>query len=173
MPGRLRIAKLEALGGTLGLTLCPGRTIRGLTGMPPRDLDADLAVIVEEGFDRAGVLLEDHELDRFAPRLLEAYAERGIQVHRHPIVDADIPSDTVAFRAFVNELAGHLRQGERVLVHCRGGLGRAGLVSACLLTLDGRLPGQAIAEVRAARPGAVETVGQERFVAEFAEPSAS
>ena len=170
---RLRIATLGVLGGTLGITLCPGRQIVGLSGMPPRDLEADLDVVVEEGYGHVGVLLEDHELEGFASRLLEAYAARGIQVHRHPIVDGSVPVDMTAFSAFVAELADLLRKGERVLVHCRGGLGRAGLTAAALRTLDGRQAGQAIEDVRVVRPWAVETREQERFVAEFAEAVAS
>ena len=50
-----------------------------------------------------------------------------------------------------------LRAGERVLVHCRGGLGRAGAVAARLLIEFGATPVTAIAQVRAARPRAIET----------------
>lgn len=163
---------LDVLGSTLGLTLCPGRQVTGLSSMPPRDLEADLDVVAEEEFGHAGVLLEDHELASFAPQLLDAYAHRGIQVHRHPIVDVSIPADMTAFRRFVDELAQLLRNGERVLVHCRGGLGRAGLVSACLLTLDGRAPRAAMEEVRAVRSGAIENEAQEQFVDQFAESAA-
>ena len=45
--------------------------------------------------------------------------------------------------------------------HCRGGLGRAGMISARLLVESGVEPEVAIAKVRAARPGAIETREQE------------
>jgi len=54
--------------------------------------------------------------------------------------------------------------GERVLVHCRGGVGRAGTVAALMLVECGESPAIAIQRVRAARPGAIETAGQERWV---------
>jgi ADP-ribosyl-[dinitrogen reductase] hydrolase len=57
-----------------------------------------------------------------------------------------------------------LDKGQNVLVHCRGGLGRAGMVSARLLVESGVEPGVAIARVRAARPGAIETPEQEVWV---------
>jgi ADP-ribosyl-[dinitrogen reductase] hydrolase len=54
--------------------------------------------------------------------------------------------------------------GGRVLVHCRGGLGRAGTVAACLLVELGVAPQDAIRRVRAARPNAIETAAQERYI---------
>jgi protein-tyrosine phosphatase len=57
-----------------------------------------------------------------------------------------------------------LRWGSRVLVHCRGGLGRAGTVSARLLVELGVPPVEAIRQVRRVRVGAIETAAQERYV---------
>lgn len=54
-----------------------------------------------------------------------------------------------------------------MLVHCRGGLGRAGTVAAALLIELGETPREALRKVRAARPGAVETRGQERYIAAY------
>ena len=57
-----------------------------------------------------------------------------------------------------------LKEGRRVLVHCRGGLGRAGTVSARMLVELGMAPAEAVLTVRQARPGAIETLQQERHV---------
>ena len=43
-------------------------------------------------------------------------------------------------------------------------LGRGGTIAARLLVELGVKPDKAIADVRTARPGAIETPGQERFV---------
>lgn len=59
-----------------------------------------------------------------------------------------------------------LLTGERLVVHCKGGLGRAGTI-ACLLLLDsGAVTGadEAMDRVRAVRPGAIETPEQEVFL---------
>ena len=53
-----------------------------------------------------------------------------------------------------------LRSGGDVLVHCKGGLGRAGMIAARLLVELGMAPEQAIREVRRARKGAIETPSQ-------------
>jgi protein-tyrosine phosphatase len=49
-------------------------------------------------------------------------------------------------------------------MHCRGGLGRAGMISARLLVESGVEPTAAMERVRAARPGAIETPRQEEWV---------
>ena len=51
-----------------------------------------------------------------------------------------------------------------MLVHCRGGLGRAGTVGAILLVAMGESPDVAIRKVREVRPGAIETKDQEDYV---------
>jgi ADP-ribosyl-[dinitrogen reductase] hydrolase len=62
------------------------------------------------------------------------------------------------------ELRSILRRRLDVLVHCRGGLGRAGTIAARLLVELGMEPIKAIASVRAVRPGAIETTEQEKFI---------
>jgi ADP-ribosyl-[dinitrogen reductase] hydrolase len=61
-------------------------------------------------------------------------------------------------------LRARLRAGFNILIHCKGGLGRAGMIAARLLTELGVPPSQAIANTRNARPGAIETAAQEAFV---------
>jgi ADP-ribosyl-[dinitrogen reductase] hydrolase len=57
-----------------------------------------------------------------------------------------------------------LQHGGRVVVHCRGGLGRAGTVAARMLVELGSTPQEAIRRVRASRRGAIETPAQEAYV---------
>lgn len=47
-----------------------------------------------------------------------------------------------------------------MLVHCKGGLGRAGMIAARLLVELGMPPDTAIRQVRLARRGAIETPAQ-------------
>ena len=54
-----------------------------------------------------------------------------------------------------------------MVVHCKGGLGRAGTVAALMLVELGMAPDEAIRTVRAARKGAIETREQERYIREW------
>jgi ADP-ribosyl-[dinitrogen reductase] hydrolase len=59
-----------------------------------------------------------------------------------------------------------LRAGKRLVVHCKDGLGRAGTI-ACLILLDSGVvtdADEAMARVRTVRPGAIETLAQEKFL---------
>jgi ADP-ribosyl-[dinitrogen reductase] hydrolase len=61
-------------------------------------------------------------------------------------------------------LRARLAQGFDVVVHCKGGLGRAGTIAARLMIELGEDPGRAVEKVRAARPGAIETRTQLEYV---------
>ena len=115
-------------------------------------------------------LIEQHELEQLnIASLVSAANERGISVHRSAIVDHSIP--TLEQAAHIVELTLMLANaGRHVVFHCWRGLGRAGTLAACTLLRLGHTPQQAIAEVRAVRPGALETPEQERFVEQFHNP---
>jgi len=82
--------------------------------------------------------------------------------------DFRLPTDPAQLRAVLQEVW-ERAAGERVEVACHGGTGRTGTALACLAVLDGVLPADAVAFVRARyRPRAVETRAQARFVARFA-----
>jgi len=59
------------------------------------------------------------------------------------------------------------RAGENVAIHCRGGLGRTGLIAACCLVALGQGARESMARVRKARANAVETPEQEDWMEEF------
>jgi atypical dual specificity phosphatase len=58
--------------------------------------------------------------------------------------------------------------GERVAIHCAAGLGRSGTVAACYLVELGLDWSTAVENIRAARPGAIETAEQLAAVAAYA-----
>lgn len=53
-----------------------------------------------------------------------------------------------------------LRNGGKVLAHCRGGCGRSGMAVLRLMVELGEAPDVALARLRDARPCAVETQAQ-------------
>jgi ADP-ribosyl-[dinitrogen reductase] hydrolase len=83
-----------------------------------------------------------------------------------PICDVSTPGKKfeAEWPATSESLRAILKKGQNILVHCRGGLGRAGMISARLLVEHGVEPEEAIAHVRAVRPDAIETREQENWV---------
>jgi ADP-ribosyl-[dinitrogen reductase] hydrolase len=166
----LRIDALAAggAGGQIGITLCPGKQAPSATGPSwQRDLDTDLDLIKSWNTAALLSLIEDHEFSLLGVAELGQRARaRGMQWFHLPIRDGHAPDARfdAAWAGSGPELLQHLRGGRRVVVHCRGGLGRAGTVSARLLVELGVQPDVAMRKVRLARPGAIETLAQERYV---------
>jgi protein-tyrosine phosphatase len=157
-------------GGPVGVTFAPGKIQPGaMTGAWNRSLEADLDQLARvHQVDLLVSFVEDHELETLRiPDLVRRGAARGLRVRRFPIVDGGVPG-LDAMVELQAEVAAARARGERVAFHCKGGLGRAGTGAACCLVFAGVSPASAIARVRAARPGAVETTAQERFIEEYA-----
>lgn len=171
----LRIDGVQtSAGGRIGLTFCPGKhQTDAMTGSWARDMRLDIDAICAWGASVVVTLMPQDELDSVqAGSLGQAIRERGITWFHLPITD--VQTSTQVWEeawALVSPLLWKLlNAGGQVLVHCKGGLGRAGTVAAMLLVEDGEEPGRAIARVRAARPGSLETSAQERYVEAHANP---
>ena len=154
--------------GRIGLTFCPGKYDPcAKTGAWDRNLARDLDTIRNWGAAAVVTLLETQEMRLLrVERLGEEVARRHMLWFHLPIVDVSIPDAQFEQKWDVagRELRSMLRKKLDVLVHCRGGLGRAGTIGARLLIELGVEPNTAIANVRAVRPGAIETSEQENYV---------
>ena len=167
-PLRIATVPFGAAGGLVGLTIAPGKQQPdGATAAHRRDLDADLDAVAAWNAAAVVTLMETHELDTLGIAALGAgVRRRHMEWHHWPIVDYQVPD--AAFMADWPARSGMLRgllaRGCRVLVHCKGGLGRSGSVAARLLVEDGGSAEAVIAAVRGARPGAIETTAQATWV---------
>jgi ADP-ribosyl-[dinitrogen reductase] hydrolase len=154
--------------GRIGITFCPGKyDPRAMTGSWDRDLEIDLDAIRDWGAGAVVTLLVPEELTLLrVEHLGTEVARRRMQWFHLPIDDVSVPDEAFEQKWTVDgaKLRAMLRGGADIVVHCRGGLGRAGTIAARLLIELGAEPAVAIAQVRAARPGAIETAGQEAFV---------
>jgi protein-tyrosine phosphatase len=150
--------------GCLGLTTCPGK--KDLYKWN-RDLEEDLSVIRKWGASTVVTLIEPHEFELLkVGRLGELIEKLGMRWIHLPIRDVDVPDERFenGWAEAGPEIHQRIQAGEKILIHCRGGLGRTGLVAGMILVERGCAPRDAIQKVRAARRGAIETVAQECYV---------
>ena len=158
--------------GRLDMTFAPGMWAESVRGRWERDLAADLRALEEEyETDVLVSLMEDHEYHGYQiPELLEQDRLGGVEILRFAIQDMGVPreAESERFETTIREIVQRLEQGQNVVVHCRGGLGRTGTVAACVLVALGKHSAdEAIAVVREARKGTVQTREQEDFVRLF------
>jgi hypothetical protein len=159
--------------GRVGMTFCPGkRQQASMTGGWERDLGTDLDALFEWGARVLVSLMEPEELRAVGvppQELAREAATRGIEWVNLSIVDGSIPGEAALeqWRSLAPSLHELLEEGGSVVFHCLGGLGRTGTMAACLLIESGLAPADAIAAVRAARPGTIENASQEEFVLRY------
>lgn len=166
----LQIAEVTApaASGAIGVTFCPGKKQRdAMSGAWDRDLGLDLDAIKAWGATTIVTLVEERELAELqVPGIDRKAAIRGMEWLHMPITDVSAPDERFeeAWRQHGSRLVAGIRSGARVLVHCKGGLGRAGTVAALMLVELGMKPENAISGVRTARKGAIETHEQANYV---------
>ncbi len=135
-----------------------------LSGMPlpggRRGLDDDLRFLHFEGLDLL-ISLTEETLDG------EALLAFELDTLHLPIEDFTAP-EPEQIDDFVAEVATRLDLGERVGVHCLGGLGRTGTMLATWFVHEGMTAEDAIAHVRDLRPGSIETEEQEQAIHDYA-----
>lgn len=138
-----------------------------MTGYWDRDLSIDLDAIRDWGAAAVVTLLEPKEILLLrVEHLGEEAHRRGMLWFHLPIADGFTPDEGFE-RNWVSAgdaLRTLLRNGRDVLVHCKGGLGRAGTIAARLLIELGMEPATAVDRIRAVRPGAIETPEQKQYV---------
>lgn len=159
----------------IGLSICPGKVDPwAYSGPCVRDLATDVETIRHWGAHRVVTLLEADELEYLqVTGLGEEVRKAGMAWHHWPVIDGSAlrtRRDTQAdpWREECALLLQALERGESIFIHCRGGLGRTGTLAARLLMARGLQPEDAIREVRAARPGAIETQEQEDYLRRMA-----
>jgi len=146
----------DGMNGFSTSELALGHGLLGLCPLPVTQ--ADRAALVQWRPDLVLTLTETAEMaDLGAAGLPDLLAAHAIDWLHLPIVDYDIPAGSAPW----GQVAGHvhriLGQGGRVMVHCRGGCGRTGMIALRLMVEQGEEAATALTRLRTARPCAVET----------------
>ncbi|CAN1541387.1 CDC14 Predicted protein-tyrosine phosphatase [Rhabdaerophilaceae bacterium] len=143
-------------GGRLGLARLPGRY---------GDLDDCIAQIQTWPANAVVSMTPIEEMRSLgASGLPLRLQEADIAHYSFPVEDYGIPVDSAALWAMISQnMHERLDDNQSVLLHCRGGLGRSGMVAVRLLIERGMPPDVAFGLIRDRRPGAVETVAQETW----------
>jgi len=129
-----------------------------------RDTAYDLRILREAGVTRLLSLTEQ-------PFPAAQAAMHGIRCAWSPIPDMHAPSPSQAVD-LCRDIDRYLRDGERVALHCKAGLGRTGTALAAywLWRHQGALAGaSALAHIRSLQPGMVQSEEQETFLTRFAD----
>jgi len=89
--------------------------------------------------------------------------------YHFPITDCSFPTKMIdlEIRNFEKNYLINFKRNEKIFVHCRGGLGRTGVIVSRFLINLGYKPKEAINLVRKIRPGAIENSKQENYVLNF------
>ena len=118
-----------------------------------RRVGVDVLVSLVEGEEAAELDLSDER---------NAAEANGIQFLSLPIPDRGTPKSTPLAIALITRLAESLEQGKNVVVHCRQGVGRSGLIAVGLLVASGATADDAMRLVSSARGEAVPETTMQR-----------
>ena len=158
-------------GGLIGMTICPGKQGFALYGGKwNRNIALDLKRIEDWNTDTLITLMEDQEFQKIGVAGFKDAADKSQFTWVHiPIRDTSIPSQQAEqlLSDVMPTIHETLQAKGRIVIHCRGGLGRTGLLAARILIEAGMEAQNAIDYVRKQRPGAIETYEQERYLFEL------
>jgi ADP-ribosyl-[dinitrogen reductase] hydrolase len=112
--------------------------------------------------------VEDSEFEKICDKknFVEQIYHNKLKWYHLPIRDLGAPNTEFKFKWETTKvlLKNELIEGKNIVLHCRGGKGRAGTVAALLLIDFGVKKEEAIQLVRSRRKGAIETKEQEEFI---------
>lgn len=110
-------------------------------------LQQNLHDLRDLGIDKILCLLEESESAKLSLQAQEAHTiEAGIEFQRFPIADFSVP-DFLDLQVHITRALNDLHEGKNLLVHCKGGIGRTGLICCCLMLSTGISVPEAISVV--------------------------
>jgi protein-tyrosine phosphatase len=133
-------------------------------------LDDEIANWRREGVNTVfSLLTSEEENDLGLSNEAHRVKAGGMQFVSFPIPDREVPDSDTRVAKVLEKMDADLSAGKNVVVHCRQGVGRSGLISAALLVMKGSSPEAAVKRVSASRGTSVpETAAQRRWIDHYA-----
>ena len=162
MPHPFDLLPLPSQQGGLLLTPCPGL----------RDSSVSQAMATLQLAGASGVisLMPMSELQHNAADSIgTTCGQLGLAWYHLPVADESAPLADFdsAWQAAAPDLLARLRAGEYLAIHCKGGSGRTGLIAARILIAFGVPHDEAVAQVQALRPNAIQHPVHRAWLAQF------
>lgn len=171
LPLMIDTVKVPSLPGLIGISSCPGMSTFSTLDLYDDRIDNDLQAIKNWGAAVIVTLLEIRELAMLGIADLpgKALALNLLWLHL-PIKNMSLPDSAFeeSWKWAGPRLQELLREGQRVLIHCKEGVGRSGIVAARLLIESGVDPATAMKIVRKARPGSLMLNSHEEYCGSLA-----
>jgi len=126
-------------------------------------LPDDIDLLQRAGIDvvvSALTAAENEELGLVEER--QCCQSRGVGFLSFPIEDRSVPNSLAEFTELVNSVAGFLRKGKAVAVHCRAGIGRSSMIVASALINIGLSTESAFLSIEESRGSPVPDTDEQR-----------
>ena len=156
--------------GDIGITICPGKFQPvSWSGGWNRDLETDVKALSDMGSSLIITLLEEKEMDDLrVSKLGDVIDAHELRWLHFPIPDTTAPTPEFIenLETQKDQIISTLDCGEKIVVHCKGGLERAATLVCIILGWFGVRAGEAIGMVRKSRSLKCINSIQENFLKE-------
>lgn len=163
---------VPGLPGAIGISSCPGMKMFSTLDLYDDRIENDLQSIRSWGASVIVTLLESYEISLLG---LTELSDKALSLNLHwihlPIRNMELPDKAFeeSWQSVGPELLKLLIDGQRILIHCKEGVGRSGVVAARLLIESGVDPETAMKVVRKARPGTLMLNSHEAYCLSLAD----
>ncbi len=133
-------------------------------------IEDEIASWRREGVDTVfSLLTAEEEVDLELTEERAAARAHDMEFLSYPIPDRQVPDSEAGLAKGLARLEAELAMGRNVVLHCRQGIGRTGLVAACLFVAKGIDSQTAVSRLSAARGTAIpETSEQRQWIDHYA-----
>ena len=158
--------------GKIGMTLCPGKFEPwSMSGGWNRSMDLDIRELKKAEVGHVVSLVTTEEMQELEVMDLgKKLHAAGLTWYHLPTPDAEVPTDRWAIHSIrtIIKLMPNFSEGKRVIVHCKGGISRAGIFTCMVIWLMTELPmSKAIEMVRDLRDRRGINKQQEQYLLDF------